>query len=115
MATQALIRVAKKHGPPKAKWKQGQQVWLEVKNLLLPYGTIKLPPRRHGPFLIEKVISPVAYQLHLPPQWGIHPVFHASLLTPFVETKEHRENYSWPPPDLINDKEQYKVEAIRSH
>src|SRR5216683_5474766 len=29
--------------------------------------------------------------------------------------KEHRENYSQPPPDLINDQEQYEVEAIRSH
>jgi hypothetical protein len=37
-----------------------------------------------------------------------------SLLTPFVETKEHGENYSRPPPDLINNEEQYKVEAIRS-
>jgi hypothetical protein len=115
MATQVLNRAAEKHGPPQAKWKQGQQVWLEAKNLSLPYGTVKLAPRRHGPFLIEKVVSPVVYQLHLPLQWGIHPVFHKSLLTPFIETKEHRENYSRPPPDLINDKEQYKVEAIRSH
>jgi hypothetical protein len=115
MATQAVNRVAKKHGPPGAKWKQGQQVWLEAKNLSLPYGTIKLASRRHGPFLIKKIISPVAYQLCLPSQWGIHPVFHASLLNPFVETKEHRENYSQPPSDLINDEKQYKVEAIRSH
>jgi len=115
MATQVLNRAAKKHGPPEAKWKQGQQVWLEVKNLSLPYGTIKLAPRRHGPFPIEKVISPVAYQLRLPPQWGIHPVFHVSLLTPFVETKEHGGNYSRPPPDLINDEEQYEVKAIKSH
>ena len=57
----------------------------------------------------------MAYRLRLPPQWTIHPVFHASLLTPFVQMKEHGENYSRPPPDLINDQEQYKVEAIRSH
>ena len=67
MATQALNQAAEKHGPPKVKWKQGQQVWLEAKNLALPYGTVKLAPRRHRPFLIEKVISPMAYQLRLPP------------------------------------------------
>ena len=32
-----------------------------------------------------------------------------------MQTKEHGENYSRPPPDLINNQEQYKVEAIRSH
>jgi len=32
-----------------------------------------------------------------------------------VQTKEHRENYSRPPPDLINDQEQYEVKTIRSH
>ncbi len=96
-------------------WKKGQEVWLEAKNLSLPYGSVKLAPRRHGPFRIEEAISPVAYRLRLPPQWTIHPIFHASLLTPFVQMKEHGENYSRPPPDLIDDREQYKVETIRSH
>jgi Chromo (CHRromatin Organisation MOdifier) domain len=96
-------------------YKQGQQVWLEAKNLALPYGTIKLAPRRHGPFKVTKVVSLVAYKLGLPHQWTIHPVFHASLLTPYIETKEHGPNYSQPPPDLIGGEEQYKVEAIRSH
>ena len=67
MATQALNQAAEKHGPSEVRWKQGQQVWLEVKNLSLPYGTVKLAPRRHRPFSIEKVISSMAYQLHLPP------------------------------------------------
>jgi hypothetical protein len=47
-----------------------------------------------------------------PPQWNIHPVFHASLLMPYVETMEHGENYSRPPPDMIEGKEQYEVKAI---
>jgi hypothetical protein len=55
------------------------------------------------------------YKLALPPQWTIHPVFHVSLLTSYVETKEHGENYLRPPPDLIGGKEQYEVETIRSH
>ncbi len=96
-------------------FKNGQKVWLEAQNLALPYGSIKLAPRRHGPFSITQVISPVAYKLALPHQWTIHPVFHASLLTPYSETKEHGENYSRPPPDLVGGGEQYEVEAIRSH
>jgi len=113
--TQALNRTAQKHAPDTPWWTKGQKVWLNAKNLTLPYGTIKLAPRRHGPFTIEEVQSPVVYKLHLPPQWNIHPIFHASLLTPYVETMEHGENYSRPPSDMIKGEEQYEVEAIWSH
>ena len=55
MATQALNRVAQKHKPDLPCWTKGQKVWLNAKNLTLPYGSIKLAPRRHGPFIIEEV------------------------------------------------------------
>jgi hypothetical protein len=54
-------------------------------------------------------------QLLLPTQWNIHPIFHASLLTPFSETPAHGPNFTRPPPDLIDGKEEYEVEQIRSH
>src|SRR5216683_3418345 len=60
-------------------------------------------------------MSLVTYRLTLPHSWTIHPMFHTSLLTPYSKTKEHGENYSRPPPDLMGDAEQYKVEAICSH
>jgi len=107
--------VANHQKPTEVRWKKGQEVWLDAKNLALPYGTIKLALRRHGPFKVKKVLSLVADQLRLPPQWTIHPVFHASLLTPYIKTKEHGENYSRPLPDLIDNREQYEVETIRSH
>ncbi len=34
---------------------------------------------------------------------------------PYVETKEHGENYMRPPPDMIEGEVEYKVEAIRTH
>src|SRR6266851_2540699 len=115
MTIQALNRIAQKHSPGPPRWTIGQKVWLNMKNLALPYGTIKLVPRRHGPFEVEKVMSPVVYRLRLPPQWNIHPVFHASLLTPYVETKEHSKNFMRPPPDMIEGEVEYEVEAIRAH
>jgi hypothetical protein len=115
LTTSTLNNLANNKALTEVHYKQGQQVWLEARNLALPYGTIKLAPRCHRPFKIMKVISPVAYKLELPHQWAIHPVFHALLLTPYVETKEHSPNYSRPPPDLIGGEEQYKVETIRSH
>jgi len=53
LITQALNQVANQQRPMEVKWKKGQKVWLEVKNLSLLYESIKLAPRRHGPFLIE--------------------------------------------------------------
>jgi hypothetical protein len=92
-----------------------QKVWLEAKNLPLQYGSPKLAPRHHGPFKITREILPVAYQLDLPHQWNIHPIFHASLLTPFIGTDLHGPNFSRPPPDLIQGKVEYEVEDIRAH
>ncbi len=107
--------MANSKSPTMNMFSHGQKVWLKAKNLALPYGSVKLAPRHHSPFPITQVISPVTYKLTLPHQWTIHPMFHASLLTPYSETKEHGENYSRPPPDLVGDTEKYKVEAIRSH
>jgi hypothetical protein len=74
MAIHALNKVAYKTGTPTIAWKTGHLVWLEGKNLPLPYGTAKLAPRWHGPFKISKIMSPVVVQLELPAQWSIHPV-----------------------------------------
>ena len=97
------------------QWNVGEKVWLDTKNLTLKHGTAKMTPRRHGPFTIIKEISPVVYQLLIPHQWNIHPMFHASLLTWYTETKEHGPNYSRPPPDVISEEPEYEVETIVSH
>jgi Chromo (CHRromatin Organisation MOdifier) domain len=90
----------------------GSKVWLEGANLKLTHPKAKLDAKRYGPFLITKVISPVVFQLALPPQWRIHDVFHASLLTPHKETEEYRENFTQPPLELIEGQEEYEVEQI---
>ena len=94
------------------KYKVGDHVWLDRRNLKMDQPTSKLAPRRHGPFAIAQVMSSVSYRLELPHQWRIHPVFHIDLLTPYHETKMHGGNYQRPPPELIDNEEEYKVEAI---
>ncbi len=92
--TTALNKAANSKSPVTNMFKHRQKVWLEAKNLALPYRLVKLAPRWHGPFPIAQVMSPVIYKLMLPHQWTIHPMFYTSLLTLYSETIEHRENYS---------------------
>jgi Chromo (CHRromatin Organisation MOdifier) domain len=42
-------------------------------------------------------------------------MFHTNLLTPYVKTPSHGPNFTRPPSDLIDGKEEYKVEQIHSH
>ena len=100
---------------PLAQYRPGDQVWLEATHLKLPHQGSKLNLKQYSPFEILDAISTMAFKLDLPVSWTIHPVFYASLLTPYVETNTHSLNYSQPPPDLINDEEQYEVEQIRNH
>ena len=97
---------------PEQRYKTGDQVWLEGRNLQIDWSSAKLAPKRHGPFKIKKVLSPITYQLELPAQWKIHDIFHANLLTPYHETKLHGANFIRPPPDLIDGEEEYEIEEI---
>jgi len=93
-ATAALNEAAEQSGMPPAQYLPRNQVWLEGKNLHLPFQATKLAPKRYGPFKIIKEISPIVFQLGLPISWKIHDVFHASLLLPYSETTAHRPNFS---------------------
>ena len=91
----------------------GQKVWLERKNISSLRPSQKLDDRCYGPFEIIKKVMPTAYQLKLPPQWGIHDVFHVSLLRPVHEDfTVHPNPYPRPPPEIIDDEERWPVERI---
>jgi hypothetical protein len=64
----------------------GDQVMLSTVNLRRNIGAPKLLPKYIGPLSVSRVVAPTAYQLDLPPTLrGIHPVFHVSLLKPYVD------------------------------
>ena len=77
----------------------------------------KLDHKNHGPFQIEKIISPLGVRLTLPRKWKMHNVFHGSLLEPY-QTSEYRA-----PPDPskvlreaddIEQSEEYDVDEVIS-
>jgi transposase InsO family protein len=96
-------------------FEKGQQVWLDSKNLAMPYATKKMAPRCEGPFTITEVLGPVSYRLKLPATWQVHDVFHAALLSPFRTNDVYGPAFPKPPPDLVNGQEEYEVEAIVRH
>ena len=114
-AIDAINHMARARAPIPSQYKIGNQVWLEATHLKLRHQKTKLAPKRYGPFRVVKEISPVAYKIQLPVSWGIHDVFHASLLSPYRETAAHGPNFSRPPPDLIDGEEEYEVERIVNH
>ena len=75
-------------------YQKGDKVWLDGRNIKTYHLTAKLATKHHGPFSIERVLSPIDYQLTLPEQWKIHDMFHVDLLTHYREMVFHSPNYN---------------------
>ena len=89
------------------------KVWLKGCNLTTTtHPTAKLAPRCYGPFTIPHVISQTTYQPKLPPQWKIHNIFHATLLTCYKEMALNGSHYQEPAPELIDGQPEWEVEYI---
>jgi len=76
----------------------------------------KLDNKRYGPFRISKDIGLGVFELELPEEWMIHNVFNENLLTQCMEPKfkgQHMEPA--PPPTIINEEEEYKIEEVRKY
>ena len=112
-AKEALRKAADLDLPTRFKpYQIGDKVWLEGRNLHTTHPSSKLAPRHYGPFTITRVVSRTSYQLKLPPQWKIHDVFHATLLTLYKETALNGQSYQEPAPDLIDGQPEWEVESL---
>jgi len=72
----------------------------------------KLSSKQYRPFRVAARILDTSYQLNLPLTWKIHPVFHATLLTPYKETEAHSPNFLEPLSDIIEGEPEWEVEKI---
>lgn len=81
-AQQYMKRYADRTRRP-SPFQVGDQVMLSTKHLAKESGVPKkLQPRWVGPFTITAASGRDAYELALPSDYEVHPVFHASLLRP---------------------------------
>jgi hypothetical protein len=96
------------------EYKVGDQVWLSTTNLSVK-GNQKLGARRIGPFSIAKRIGEVAYELSLHETMRhLHPVFHVSLLKPYISWPAAFSNPHPMPslPEIVEDHIEYEVDRI---
>jgi hypothetical protein len=113
-ALQVATTIMKRKGPTTSShsFTPNQLVWLDGTNVKTTHPKAMLAPRRHGPFKIL-YSTPTNSRLQLPHTWRIHPVFHNSLLLPYMETPEHGPNFTRPPPDIVQgEDEHYEVEKV---
>jgi hypothetical protein len=57
------------------EYKAGDLVMSDGRNIQTRRLKDKLHYKKHGPFAIQKVVSPTAVRLLLPPKWKIHNTF----------------------------------------
>ena len=98
-----------------AELEVGDKVFLSTKNLQLKYRAPKLDPKFIGPYEVKKRIGKVSYELALPESMRIHPVFHVSKLRKHKDGSDEwpdRIDESRPAPEIIDDDEEFEIEAI---
>ncbi|KAG0160327.1 hypothetical protein PDIDSM_7854 [Penicillium digitatum] len=71
-----------RHRAPARRYRPGQLVWLNARNIRTLRPQKKLDWKNLGPFKVLEAISAHAYKLELPASMKIHPVFNVSLLQP---------------------------------
>jgi hypothetical protein len=90
----------------------GDLVFLNRKNIKTARPSLKLDHRHVGPFKISRKVNPVAFELSLPKNMRIHPVFHVSLLEPKTKDTVKAFVQPRPPPLIVSEQVQYEVQEV---
>ncbi|PIL28875.1 hypothetical protein GSI_08921 [Ganoderma sinense ZZ0214-1] len=94
------------------EFKDGQKVWLDTRNFRVPGVSRKLVDRYAGPYLVKCKVGNLAYELKLPKDLALHPVFHVSLLLPHKESQLPGRHPPEPASIEVEGEEEYEVEEV---
>ena len=111
-AKAAMATQANRRRIPAPAFQVGDKVWLMRRHISTSRPSSKFDAKRLGPFPILAAIGSSAFRLHLPSTMKIHPVFHVSLLEPFIENPFPGRSVPVPPPVHIDGVDEYIVSAV---
>ena len=91
----------------------GDKAYVQKRGARRNQPSASLDDKYWGSFPVKQKVGQSSYELELPPQTRIHPVFNSNVLKraatdPFPGQRLQNQ----PPPDIIEGQEEYKVEAI---
>jgi hypothetical protein len=105
------------HNRTRQDFEIGELVLLDGKNLDIRHKgyakTKKLAPRFIGPFPIVKKVNKDSYELQLSQGLKLHPVFHTSLLKPYAQDANRKQQI--PKVILADGSEGQLVRKVLSH
>lgn len=95
------------------EYKIGDWVWLSLENIATNQPSKKLGNKHDGPFKVIEIVSPNAIWIRLPARLRLSTnVINVSQLSLFKPQTIEGQKTTPPPPIQVDNKEQYKVEAI---
>ncbi|TPX47206.1 hypothetical protein SeLEV6574_g02779 [Synchytrium endobioticum] len=93
-------------------FKVKDEVMVSTKNVRTERPTKKLDYKWMWPYLIKRKINNVAYEVELPRNIRIHPVFHVSLLKRYIRPTDSSRQLPKPPPIQVADEDGYVIKEI---
>lgn len=105
-------KMANLHRTPAPRYAVGDYIWLSTRNIETKRPSTKLDWKQIGPYRIQQIVSPYAYELTLPSSMKVHPVFHVSLLISTVNDPIPGQITPIPPPVEVEGESEWEVEDI---
>ena len=116
VARSDMKRFADVHRREPPKYEIGDKVMLSTANIRTTRPKTKWSDKWIGPYRVISVHADGAsFKLELPPSMKTHPIFHTSLLKPYMQSTIPDRVQDPASPVIIDDHKEYEVEKILDH